>query len=259
MVSIRHAGTPQGSPLSLLLSNILLDDFDKELERRGHCFCRYADDVNVYVRSRRAGERVMESLTRFLEGRMRLKVNRTKSAVDRPWKRTFLGYTVTTHFSPRLKPAPASLTRAKDRIRHITHAGRGRNIRTVIDEVNRFTRGWVGYFRLATVTDPFDKLDQWIRRRLRKILWEQWKKPKTRCRKMVALGTRGCACAQGHRHRARRLVERGGLAHACGREQSLACGVGTPEPSDSTPGSAAEHLNRRVRNRTHGGVGGREG
>ena len=130
----------------------------------------------------------MESLTRFLEGRMRLKVNRTKSAVDRPWKRTFLGYTVTTHFSPRVKPAPASLTRAKDRIRHITHAGRGRNIRTVIDAVNRFTRGWVGYCRLATVTDPFDKLDQWIRRRLRKILWEQWKKPQTRCRKMVALG-----------------------------------------------------------------------
>ena len=188
MVSIRHAGTPQGSPLSPLVSNILLDDFDKELERRGHCFCRYADDGNVYVRSRRAGERVMESLTRFLEGRMRLTVNRTKSAVDRPWKRTFLGYTVTTHCSPRLKPAPASLTRAKDRIRHITHAGRGRNIRTVIDEVNRFTRGWVGYFRLATVTDPFDKLDQWIRRRLRKILWEQWKKPQTRCRKMVALG-----------------------------------------------------------------------
>ena len=130
---------------------------------------------------------IMESLTRFLEGRMRLKVNRTKSAVDRPWKRTFLGYTVTTHFSPRLKPAPASLTRAKDRIRHITHAGRGRNSRTVIDEVNRFTRGWVGYCRLATVTDPFDKLDQWIRRRLRKILWEQWKKPKTRCRKMGSI------------------------------------------------------------------------
>ena len=188
MVSIRHAGTPQGSPLSPRLSNILLDDFDKELERRGHCVCRYADDGNVYVRSRRAGERVMESLTRFLEGRMRLTVNRTKSAVDRPWKRTFLGYTVTTHFSPRVKPAPASLTRAKDRIRHITHAGRGRNSRTVIDEVNRFTRGWVGYCRLATVTDPFDTLDQWIRRRLRKILWEQWKKPKTRCRKMVALG-----------------------------------------------------------------------
>ena len=259
MVSIRHAGTPQGSPLSPLVSNILLDDFDKELERRGHCFCRYADDVNVYVRSRRAGERVMESLTRFLEGRMRLTVNRTTSAVDRPWKRTFLGYTVTTHCSPRLKPAPASLTRAKDRIRHITHAGRGRNIRTVIDEVNRFTRGWVGYCRLATVTDPFDKLDQWIRRRLRKILWEQWKKPQTRCRKMVALGLEAA--------RARKATATGrgawwnaGASHMhAGREQSLACGVGTPEPSDSTPGSAAAHLNRRVRNRTHGGVGGREG
>ena len=182
------AGTPQGSPLSPLLSNILLDDFDKELERRGHRFCRYADDVNVYVQSRRAGERVMESLTRFVEGRLRLKVNRTKSAVDRPWKRKFLGYTVTTHFSPRLKPAPESLKRAKDRIRQITQAGRGRNIRKVIAEINEFTRGWIGYFRLATVKDTFDKLDQWIRRRLRKILWEQWKKPKTRCRRMVALG-----------------------------------------------------------------------
>ena len=188
MVSTREAGTPQGSPLSPLLSNILLDDFDKELECRGHRFCRYADDANVYVRSRRAGERVMESLTRFLEGRLRLTVNRTKSAVERPWKRKFLGYTVTTHFSPRLKPAPEALKRAKDRIRQITHRGRGRNIRKVIEEINLFTRGWVGYFRLATVKHAFDLLDQWIRRRLRKILWEQWKKPKTRYRKLVALG-----------------------------------------------------------------------
>lgn len=188
MVSTREAGTPQGSPLSPLLSNILLDDFDKELERRGHRFCRYADDANVYVRSRRAGERVMESLTRFLEGRLRLTVNRTKSAVERPWKRKFLGYTVTTQFSPRLKPAPEALKRAKDRIRQIMHRGRGRNIRKVIEEINRFTRGWVGYFRLATVKHAFDLLDQWIRRRLRKILWEQWKKPKTRYRKLVALG-----------------------------------------------------------------------
>ena len=110
LVSIREAGTPQGSPLSPLLSNILLDDFDKELERRGHCFCRYADDANVYVRSRRAGERVMASLTHFLESKLRLKVNRAKSAVDRPWKRKFLGYTVTNHRSPRLKPAPQSVS-----------------------------------------------------------------------------------------------------------------------------------------------------
>ncbi len=188
LVSQREAGTPQGSPLSPLLSNILLDDLDKELERRGHRFCRYADDANIYVGSKRAGERVMASVTHFLESRLRLKVNRAKSAVDRPWRRTFLGYTVTTQLAPRLKPAPSSVKRAKDRIRQITQQGRGRNIRRVIAEVNQFTRGWFGYFRLASVKQSFEMLDQWLRRRLRKILWEQWKRPKTRYRKLVALG-----------------------------------------------------------------------
>lgn len=188
MVSIREAGTPQGSPLSPLLSNIILDDFDKELERRGHRFCRYADDTNVYVRSKRAGERVMKSLIHFLESKLLLKVNREKSAVDRPWKRKFLGYTMTNHLKPKLKPAPESVKRAKDKIREITHRGRGRNIEHVIKEVNRFVRGWVGYFRLSTVKQAFVSIDQWLRRRLRKILWEQWKKPKTRYRKLVALG-----------------------------------------------------------------------
>jgi RNA-directed DNA polymerase len=187
-VSQREAGMPQGSPLSPLLSNILLDEFDKALERRGHRFCRYADDANVYVRSKRAGLRVMASLTRFVEGRLRLKVNRAKSVVDRPWNCTFLGYTVTNNLQPRLKPAPKSVQRAKDRMRQITHRGRGRNIRVVIEEINRFTRGWVGYFRLSKVHQQFDTLDQWMRRRLRKILWEQWRKPKTRCRKLTALG-----------------------------------------------------------------------
>jgi RNA-directed DNA polymerase len=188
LVSQREAGMPQGSPLSPLLSNILLDDFDKELEHRGHRFCRYADDANVYVQSKRAGLRVMVSLTRFLEERLRLQVNPSKSVVDRPWNCTFLGYTVTHNLKPRLKPASKSVQRAKNRIREITHKGRGRNIRTVIEEVNRFTRGWVGYFRLASVKAQFDMLDQWIRRRLRKILWEQWRTPKTRCRKLTALG-----------------------------------------------------------------------
>ena len=145
-------------------------------------------DANIYVKSRRAGERVMASLTHFLEGRLRLKVNRAKSAVDRPWNRAFLGYTVTNHRSPRLKPAPKSVKRAKDRIRQITQQGRGRNIRQVIKEINEFTRGWVGYFRLASVKAAFEQLDQWLRRRLRKILWEQWRKPKTRRRKLIALG-----------------------------------------------------------------------
>jgi RNA-directed DNA polymerase len=188
LVSQREAGMPQGSPLSPLLSNILLDDFDKELERRRHRFCRYADDANVYVHSKRAGLRVLASLTRFLAEHLRLQVHPTKSVVERPWHCTFLGYTMTNHLQPRLKPAPKSVNRAKDRIRQITHSGRGRNIRVVIDNINRFTRGWVGYFRLAGVKTPFDMLDQWIRRRLRKILWEQWRTPKTRCRKLITLG-----------------------------------------------------------------------
>jgi len=188
LVSQRDAGIPQGSPRSPLLSNILLESVDKELERRGHRFCRDADDANVYVRSQRAGERVMASLTHFLEEKLRVKGNRGKSAVDRPWKRKFLGYTVTNQRAPRLKPALQSIQRAKARIRQITHQGRGRNIRQVIREMNQFTRGWIGYFRLATVPHAFEVLDQWLRRRLRKILWEQWRKPKTRYRKLVALG-----------------------------------------------------------------------
>ena len=179
---------PQGSPLSPLFSNILLDDFDKELERRGHRYCRYADDANVYVQSKRAGLRVMASRTRCLDTRLRLQVNQAQSVVDRPWHGTFLGYTVTHHRKPRLKPAPKSVKRAKDRIRQITHRGRGQHIGVVIAEINRFTRGWVGYFRLSSVKAQFDTVDQWIRRRLRKILWEQWRTPKTRCRKLMALG-----------------------------------------------------------------------
>ena len=127
-------------------------------------------------------------MTHFLEAKLRLRVNRDKSTVDRPWKRKFLGYTVTNHRTPRLKPAPSSVKRAKDRIREITHKGRGRNLLTVIDEINRYLRGWFGYFRLSSVKQTFDFLDQWIRRRLRKILWEQWRKPKTRYRKLVVLG-----------------------------------------------------------------------
>jgi RNA-directed DNA polymerase len=130
----------------------------------------------------------MASLTQFLEGHLRLKVNCAKSVVDRPWNCPFLGYTVTNNLQPRLKPAPKSVKRAKDRIRQITHKGRGRNIQVGIAEINRFTRGWVGYFRLSSVKQQFEMMDQWLRRRLRKILWEQWRQPKTRCRNLIALG-----------------------------------------------------------------------
>jgi RNA-directed DNA polymerase len=148
----------------------------------------YTDDAIVYVRSKRAGLRVMASLTRFLEGRLRLKVNRTKSVVERPWNCTFPGYTVTNHLQPRLKPGPKSVQRAKDRSRQSTPRRRGRHIRTVISEITRSTRGWVGYCRRSTVKHQFEGLDQWMRQRLRKILWEQWRTPKTRCRMLVALG-----------------------------------------------------------------------
>jgi group II intron reverse transcriptase/maturase len=188
IVSPRAAGTPQGSPLSPLLSNVLLDDFDKELERRGHAFVRYADDANVYVRSQQAGERVMTSLTRFLERKLKLRVNRSKSAVGRPWKRKFLGYSVTPHKQPRLKPAPESIKRMKARVREIMRRGRGRNIHRVIEELNLYLRGWFGYFRLSEVKQVFDRLDQWIRRHIRKLMWIRWKKSTTRRKKLRSLG-----------------------------------------------------------------------
>lgn len=188
VVSVREEGTPQGGPLSPLLSNILLDDLDKELERRGHRFCRYADDCNIYVRSKAAGERVMESVTRFLEERLRLKVNHAKSAVDHPWKRKFLGYTVTLHFRTKLKVSPQSVNRAKGRIREVMRKGRGRSLGKVIGELTPRLRGWTAYFRLSEVKSVFEELDRWIRRKLRCILWRQWKKPRTRAKKLIQLG-----------------------------------------------------------------------
>ena len=131
----------------------------------------------------------MESVTSFLERKLKLKVNRDKSAVARPWKRKFLGYTVTTNKRPRLKPATESVKRAKARIRQITRRGKGRNIRRVIEDINVFTRGWLGYFRITEVKQTFDVMDEWIRHRLRKILWQQWKTPRTRAKKLQSFGT----------------------------------------------------------------------
>jgi len=181
-------GTPQGGPLSPLLSNILLDDLDKELERRGRRFCRYADDCNIYVKSKAAGEQAMQSITRFLAKKLRLKVNKEKSAVDRPGNRKFLGYTMTPHHKPKLKVSPNSIKRAKARVREIIRKGRGRSLSKVADELTIFLRGWVNYFRLSQVKNVFEELDQWIRRKLRLILWRQWKTPRTRARKMIARG-----------------------------------------------------------------------
>jgi len=185
---VQEEGTPQGGPLSPLLSNILLDDLDKELERRGHRFCRYADDCNIYVRSKAAGERVMKSITHFLEKRLRLRVNEEKSAVGRPWERKFLGYSMTWHKRPKLKVASASIKRAKAHIREIMRKGRGRSLRRVVVELTPYLRGWVNYFRLSGVKRAFEELDEWLRRKLRCILWRQWKKPYTRARKLMERG-----------------------------------------------------------------------
>ena len=184
----RRRGTPQGGPLSPLLANILLDDMDKALERRGHRFCRYADDLQVYVRSQRAGERVMASLSDFLGSSLKLTVNRAKSAVDRPWNRGYLGYTLTRHKRPKLTLAKASLQHLMQRVREILKRGRGRNIRRVIEELTPVLRGWASYFSLVDVKRPLEALDQWMRRRLRCVIWRQWKRPQTRRRKLLALG-----------------------------------------------------------------------
>jgi len=187
--SPRHEGTPQGGPLSPLLSNILLDDLDKELERRGHAFCRYADDSNIYVQSRRAGERVLASITSYLKEKLKLKVNKGKSAVGRPWQRKFLGYSMTMHKRPRLKVAPASVARLKSKLRAEFRRGRGRNLsRFITENLKPLLKGWINYFRLAETKKIFDELDGWIRRKLRNILWRQWKRPWTRARKLMKLG-----------------------------------------------------------------------
>lgn len=190
VVSPRTQGTPQGGPLSPLLSNILLDDLDKELERRGHMFCRYADDCNIYVQSRKSGERVLESLTKYLEEALKLKVNLEKSAVDRPWKRKFLGYSLTFHHQPRLKVAASSVERLKGKIREEVRKGRGRNLGGFIRGLTPVLRGWANYFQLAEVKGIFEELDGWLRRKLRCILWRQWKRPFTRARNLMKRGLR---------------------------------------------------------------------
>jgi RNA-directed DNA polymerase len=189
LASQREEGTPQGGPLSPLLSNILLDDLDKELEKRGHAFCRYADDCNIYVRSKVAGERVLASLTRYLEQKLKLKVNAAKSAVDRPWQRKFLGYSMTTHMQPKLKVAEASVERLKDNLKEELRRGRGRNLKRLIEEkLTPKLRGWAVYFKLAEVKSVFEELDGWMRRKLRCLLLRQWKRAYTRARYLMKRG-----------------------------------------------------------------------
>lgn len=188
VVHERGEGTPQGGPISPLLANILLDEFDKELERRGHRFCRYADDANIYVRSKRAGERVMASARRFLEKRLRLRVNETKSAVARPSERKFLSFSFTNRPPWKVRIAPQALERARERIRELTRRMRGRSLERVIEEINVYLKGWIEYFRLAETPTVLVALEQWLQRRVRGYAWKLWRGGRARYRHLTAWG-----------------------------------------------------------------------
>jgi RNA-directed DNA polymerase len=167
-------GTPQGGPLSPLLANLLLNELDKELERRGHRFVRYADDSNIFVKSARAGQRVLASVTRFLERRLKLAVNAAKSAVARPWQRTFLGFTFTGHRPNRRRVSAKALEACKHEVRKLTSRTRGVSLVRAVGELRRYLDGWHAYFGFAEASSSFKALDSWIRRRLRCYLWKQW-------------------------------------------------------------------------------------
>jgi RNA-directed DNA polymerase len=180
LVSPVDEGTPQGGPLSPWLSNVVLDELDRELERRGHRFVRYADDSNIYVRSQRAGERVLESITRFLTTKLKLKVNQAKSAVAQPKERKFLGFSFTGGKDARRRIAPKAILRFKERIRELTCRTRGISMEQRVKELSAYLRGWRGYFGFCQTPSVLDGLDQWLRRRLRSALWKQWKRGRTR-------------------------------------------------------------------------------
>jgi RNA-directed DNA polymerase len=180
LVGPREEGTPQGGPLSPLLSNLMLDDLDRELTRRGLRFVRYADDCNIYVRSRRAGQRVMASISHLITGTLKLKVNQAKSAVARPWDRKFLGFSFTAPREPKRRIAPKTLLRFKKRVRELTKRNRGVSLERIVEQLSRYLIGWRGYFGFCQTPSVLQGLDSWIRRRLRCFQWKQWKRGKTR-------------------------------------------------------------------------------
>jgi len=188
LVKPRTEGTPQGGPLSPLLSNILLTDLDRELERRALSFCRYADDCNIYVRTQRAGGRVMGGIRAFLEKVLRLKLNPEKSAVARPWNLKFLGYSFTRQPQSRIRIATASVQRLMQKVREQMRIGRGRSLAGTITDLTPLLRGWINYFKLAQTRSTVEALDKWLRHRLRCLLWRQWKRGKTRFQRLRSLG-----------------------------------------------------------------------
>ncbi|HEV2731741.1 MAG TPA: group II intron reverse transcriptase/maturase [Terriglobales bacterium] len=196
LVSPVEEGTPQGGPLSPLLSNLVLDELDRELERRGHHFVRYADDCNIYVDSERAGQRVMESVTHFITHRLKLKVNQAKSAVARPGQRKFLGFSFTSEREPRRRISPKAITRFKEQIREKTRRTRGDSLTQMSKELTAYLRGWLGYFGDCQTPSVLQRLESWLHRRLRSVVWKQWKRGRTRFRELRKRGVGKALAAQ---------------------------------------------------------------
>lgn len=223
-------GTPQGGPLSPLLANLLLDDLDKELERRGHRFVRYADDCNIYVKSKRSGERVLVSVTRFLLRRLKLIVNQDKSAVDRPWKRNFLGFTFSYRGGIRTKVSEKAEESCKREIRRLTRRTRGHSLQQVIADVRKYLLGWRAYYGICQVKRPFVELDKWIRRRLRCYAWKQWGRSGYRQLRRLGIDVRLAWNTSKSAHGPWRLSRSPALNY--GMPASYFAGMGLPSLSD---------------------------
>jgi RNA-directed DNA polymerase len=253
LVSQTDEGTPQGGPLSPLLSNLMLDVLDKELEKRGHHFVRYADDCNIYVRSQRAGERVMAGIEKFLAKRLKLKVNKTKSAVARPNVRKFLGFSFTSGREPRRRIAPQALTRFKARVRKVTRRTRGQSLTQTVRELSVYLTGWRGYFGFCQTPSVLRQLDEWTRRRLRAIAWKQWKRGSTRFAELRRCGVGRDLAAQtaGSPHGPWRLANSPALTIAM--PNRFFGGLGLVSVADC---NSLNPPNRRIRTRMSGGVGG---
>ncbi len=250
VVTERHEGTPQGGPLSPILANVLLDVVDKQLETRGHAFVRYADDCNVYVRSKRAGERVLEAL-RGLLAKLRLRINDAKSAVDRPWKRDFLGYSFwMSKGEPKRRIGPKALAAMKKRLREITGRSRGKSIAAVVAELAAYINGVRQYLALVEVARPLYDTDDWIRHRIRQVQLKQWKRPRTIFRELTARGAARAVAARVAANAGSWWVNSGRLIN-----------VALPSVTYERMGlprlvTSPQLSNRRMRTRMSGGVGG---
>jgi RNA-directed DNA polymerase len=253
LVSPTEEGTPQSGPLSPLLSNLMLDVLDKELERRGHRFVRYADDCNIYVRSQTAGERVMAGIERFLAKRLKLKVNKAKSAVAKPSVRKFLGFSFTGGREPRRRIAPQAIARFKARVRELTRRTRGASLAQIVKQLSVYLIGWRGYFGFCQTPSVLRELDQWLRRRLRAIAWKQWRRGRTRFAELRRRGVGRDLAAQtaGSPHGPWRLSNSPALTIALPNAFLASLSLASLDPA-----TTLNPPNRRIRTRMSGGVGG---